>query len=135
MSVEKFLPITVNKNTVIRQKIQSEIKQEPAKNEDFTISDIAISLSPVFFAFSWVIVFMILRKVRNFIDDKMVFTVRNAHKVPCKNCQYFSNNHYLKCAVNPSIVLTEEAQDCSEYLPKKGVFFPKNIFGKDDNSY
>ncbi|MGD1873512.1 MAG: hypothetical protein ACFB02_10735 [Mastigocoleus sp.] len=37
-------------------------------------------------------------------------------KVPCENCKFFDPNLYLKCAVNPSIVMTKEADDCSDYL-------------------
>lgn len=122
-------------NTVVYQDIQSQAQQAPAKREEFTARDIAISLSPIGFAFSWVIFFIILRKVRTFLDNKMVFTINSSHRVPCKNCQYFSNNHYLKCAVNPCVVLTEEAQNCSEYSPKKGMFSPKNLLRKDENNY
>lgn len=35
--------------------------------------------------------------------------------VPCRNCQFFANNKYLKCAVHPSAVLTEQATNCSDY--------------------
>ena len=38
------------------------------------------------------------------------------HQVPCKNCQFFSNNRLLKCAVHPTTVLTERALNCSDYL-------------------
>lgn len=30
----------------------------------------------------------------------------------CIQCRFYNNNHYLKCAVRPSIVLTKEAQKC-----------------------
>lgn len=36
----------------------------------------------------------------------------------CLKCQYFSKNMYLKCAVNPSIVLTKEAKDCPDFCSK-----------------
>ncbi|MBW4644974.1 MAG: hypothetical protein KME23_18610 [Goleter apudmare HA4340-LM2] len=134
MSVEQMRQKIVLVNTTINQKNQSEVKQEQAKQEGFTIPDIAISLSPIGFVFSWVVFFILLRKIRTFIENKMVFTVHNSHKVPCKNCQYYSNNHYLKCAVKPSIVLTDEAHNCSEYSPKKGMFFPQNLLRKDENS-
>jgi hypothetical protein len=43
---------------------------------------------------------------------------------PCKSCQFFNNNNYLKCAVNPAEVLTAKAKDCREYCPQ-----PKKLFG------
>ncbi|WP_334891315.1 hypothetical protein [Nostoc sp.] len=39
------------------------------------------------------------------------------HQLPCQNCRFFTNNHYLYCTVHPSIVLTEQALDCSDYCP------------------
>jgi hypothetical protein len=42
-------------------------------------------------------------------------TVNCLHQLPCRNCRFFTNNHYLYCTVHPSIVLTEQALDCSDY--------------------
>ncbi|WP_066381293.1 MULTISPECIES: hypothetical protein [unclassified Anabaena] len=39
---------------------------------------------------------------------------------PCRNCQYFANNPYMKCAVRPDIALTDKAIDCPDYCPKHG---------------
>ncbi len=36
-------------------------------------------------------------------------------KLPCRNCQYFNSNYYIKCAVNPNNVLTDRAADCRDY--------------------
>lgn len=36
-------------------------------------------------------------------------------QVPCRNCRFFNDNHYLNCALHPSIVLTKEALNCSDY--------------------
>jgi hypothetical protein len=35
--------------------------------------------------------------------------------IPCRTCQFFSNNTHLKCAVQPTLVLTEEAKHCPDY--------------------
>jgi hypothetical protein len=48
--------------------------------------------------------------------------VRNAqrmHKIPCSSCSYFENNYHLRCAVNPSAVLSESAINCLDYCPKQ----------------
>jgi len=42
-------------------------------------------------------------------------------QVPCINCQFFKDNHYLNCAVQPSIVLTKQALNCSDYLPNSST--------------
>ena len=60
-----------------------------------------------------------------------VFTISNARKkrsrtgrasnrlkqVPCRNCQFYSDNNYLKCAIHPTVALTEQAINCSDYEP------------------
>jgi hypothetical protein len=38
-------------------------------------------------------------------------------KLPCRNCHFFANNHYLRCTVNPAGVLTEQSVDCPDYRP------------------
>jgi hypothetical protein len=40
------------------------------------------------------------------------------NQVPCRNCRFFTDNHHLYCTVQPSIVLTKQALDCSDYHPK-----------------
>ena len=34
---------------------------------------------------------------------------------PCGNCRYFTNGDFLKCAVNPTAVLTEDARSCHDF--------------------
>jgi hypothetical protein len=134
MSTTQILQRKLVINNSFHHVVRSEVNQEQAKQDGLTVPDVAIYLSPLGFMFSWVVFFLVLRKIRTLMDNKMVFTVRSSHKDICKNCQFYSNNHYLKCAVQPSLVLTEAAQDCSEYSPKKSIFFPKNLFCKDHNS-
>ena len=40
------------------------------------------------------------------------------HKIPCANCQFFTNDHRLKCTVNPLVANTEQAITCQDYCPK-----------------
>lgn len=128
MYVDQTLQTNVINHRNLRQLSQSKPKIEQAQPNELTIPDVVISLSPLGFIFGWIVFFIALRKIRTFLDTKMVFTIKGLDKVPCKNCKFYSNNHYLKCAVNPSIVLTEEAMNCSEYSPTKNKFPPKNLF-------
>lgn len=34
---------------------------------------------------------------------------------PCYQCKFFNQNPYLKCAVNPSVALTQEASNCKDF--------------------
>ncbi|MBD2776695.1 hypothetical protein [Iningainema tapete] len=92
-------------------------ERSPLPNHVIT-TDIFISLIPLGFILIWAGSFLLLSKMRTLALDKIASTTNTLHKVPCKNCQYFSNNRYLKCAIQPSIVLTEQAKDCSDYCPK-----------------
>jgi len=45
------------------------------------------------------------------------------NQVPCMNCHFFCMNPHLKCAVNPSVVLTKQAIDCTDYRPRNDTSF------------
>lgn len=36
---------------------------------------------------------------------------------PCPSCRFFSRNIYIRCAVRPTDVLTQQAIDCPDYDP------------------
>jgi hypothetical protein len=122
MDSNRILQKTVGDKNNFNQLIQNEVKKEQAQTLELTLYDIAISLSPVGFIMGWIVFFLILRKIQALLDEKMFFFIKSLHKVPCQSCRFYSNNHYLKCAVNPSIVLTEEAMSCSEYSHNKKKF-------------
>ncbi|MBD2364356.1 hypothetical protein H6G36_24775 [Anabaena minutissima FACHB-250] len=129
MFVDQVLQNQLASSQNIAQATRSEIKTKQSPTNNLEIPEIAISLTPIGLVFSWVIFFIILRKIRTILEDKMVGTVKSSHQLPCKKCKFYSNNHYLKCAVNPGIVMTEDAKDCSEYsLEKDHKFSAKNLF-------
>ncbi len=128
MSIKQIIEKSSIVNRNIHQSTHSELKQEQVQVNVSNVPDILVSLAPLGLLSSWVIFFLILRKIRTALDNKMVFEVKGLHKVPCRNCQFYSNNNYLKCAVKPDIVMTEEAKDCSEYLHKKGELSSKKFF-------
>lgn len=52
------------------------------------------------------------------------FSFKWHSKVPCHHCHYFNDNPYIKCALHPGTVRTEQAIDCQNYRPNcvaKGV--------------
>lgn len=133
MSVEQILQKNLVADENLPGVVRSDVKYEPAKPNQLNIPDVAISLTPLALLISWIVFFVMLRKSQAIVDNKRFFIINGIKKVPCKNCQYYSNNHYLKCAVNPSLVMTEEAKECSEYLLDKSKTH-KNIFGRNDDS-
>ena len=112
---EKNYFSTENQDTV-----QKSINTEPIdsinlnsdKVESNPIADSVILITPILFVLTTTAV--IIHRLKRV---KQV-------KVPCKNCQFYNHNNYLKCAVNPAEVLTEKAHDCREYCPQ-----PKKLFG------
>jgi hypothetical protein len=81
-------------------------------------SDLAISVFPISFFVGWTGFFLIVSKLRRTVVDKMIVTTNSLNKVRCQNCRFYSNNRYLNCAVQPSIVLTKDAENCTDYCPK-----------------
>lgn len=77
-----------------------------------------------FLAASWVFVLLARLDWLKALESREKIVDRY-RKLPCSNCKFFKNNPYLKCAVHPTKVLSEEAQDCSDYSPiaKKGSSF------------
>ena len=86
-----------------------------------------VAKSPQDFTLLWVLSsFIIIRAVFVFIipaiwikiNKKQALTIGGRQRIPCKSCQYFVNNTYLKCAVHPNIVLTQKALSCPDYRPE-----------------
>ncbi len=40
------------------------------------------------------------------------------HKIPCSDCEFFTNDYRLKCTVRPFSACTEEAIGCSDFEPR-----------------
>lgn len=104
-------------------------RQQPKLNTSVSTSDSSASkdpsvqiaeglLAPIgFVAVVWIIVFLMHLNFWKTIRNKIVTVKRIHQQIPCTNCQYFCNNAYLKCAVNPAQVLTKQASECSDYRP------------------
>jgi hypothetical protein len=44
---------------------------------------------------------------------------RQMHRIPCADCQYFSGDYTLKCALHPSQAGTFEAIDCGDFADRR----------------
>lgn len=106
-------------------------KPNGTKFDGVAISDGAMILIPFGLMLVWAIVAFRLSKatfrfsnvalrpleVWEVTGDEMAMS-EHFHQLPCRNCRYFSNNPYLKCAVQPSIALTLQTLNCSDYCPQ-----------------
>ncbi|WP_026733737.1 hypothetical protein [Fischerella sp. PCC 9605] len=125
MYFQKIFIQQVAKDANLNQETQTEVKLNDTNSDAIISPDAAIAAgSTIGFIMIWAGFLFILSKMRTLTEDNKIFLpLTSSHKLPCYTCRYFSNNHYLHCAVQPSIVLTEEAMNCSDYCPKHGKFF------------
>lgn len=100
------------------QTNQSEPKVENVKPLKGLTSDFTMFWGIIGFIICWAAIFFMLSKRVRFTRKEIAVDLKTLHQIPCKNCKFYSNDPHLKCAVNPSIVLTEQAIDCSDYLTK-----------------
>ncbi len=77
------------------------------------------ALDPTFLMISLTILSAIAIPIYACIPKRKQYSVNSKPppNITCVHCQYFNNNHYLKCALHPVTVLTEQASDCNDYGP------------------
>ncbi|MCU0551395.1 MAG: hypothetical protein MUC48_18775 [Leptolyngbya sp. Prado105] len=80
--------------------------------------DGAMVLIPLCFIAIWVGLIYVIADTWKY-NQKSSRISRELARLPCKKCQFFSNNHYIKCAVNPHVVMTPHANECQDYRSKK----------------
>ena len=106
---------------LVRKQI-SETKTKQA-NLPIVSPDITITLIPLLsITVVGIIVGFKLLRFRKFDPYKMINFIR-FHQAPCKSCEFFQENPHFKCAVNPSVVLTQEALNCPDYCPHDKHWF------------
>ncbi|MBE9019691.1 hypothetical protein IQ272_26880 [Chroococcidiopsidales cyanobacterium LEGE 13417] len=44
--------------------------------------------------------------------------LKRMHQIPCPDCQFFTGDYQLKCALHPHTALSEEAIGCSDFCPQ-----------------
>ncbi|MGA9382959.1 MAG: hypothetical protein WBV73_29715 [Phormidium sp.] len=121
MPVEKSLNFPTSEQIVLAKTRVKEIQSFPAEISvnkpslpDISASSLYI-IPTTFFTF-WLMYLIVSTDLLKFAKHK-ISIIKNLEQVPCKNCRYFTNNPYLRCAVNPAIALTSEAINCSDYCP------------------
>ncbi|WP_088891068.1 hypothetical protein [Leptolyngbya ohadii] len=93
---------------------QQDVSSDIPQTGNSPASDSVLFLVPVGFVLVWSIAtaaFLGLPKLMGGNRHR----VKAAHKLPCYQCQYFTSNPYLRCAVRPETVLTEDALECSDF--------------------
>ncbi|MBW4547329.1 MAG: hypothetical protein KME25_23250 [Symplocastrum torsivum CPER-KK1] len=74
-------------------------------------------LVPLCFCLTWGLIILFFLTVLSAVQEGVV-TAKRLHQIPCTNCQFFTNDHRLKCTVHPSDANTEAAIYCSDYCSR-----------------
>jgi hypothetical protein len=104
------------------QATLSEVKVAHTKQDGGNPSDVVLLESSIYLCIGWAILCLMVSIILT-VTRAEIIALEHLHQLPCRNCQFFSKNPYLKCAVHPCIALTEKANNCSDYLPQKRKFF------------
>jgi hypothetical protein len=71
-------------------------------------------LVPICFGSAWLLVALLAWSIWSSIRATIA-RAKLMHRIPCANCQFFTNDHRLKCTVHPHIANTELAIDCRDF--------------------
>ncbi|BAZ08472.1 hypothetical protein NIES4071_02770 [Calothrix sp. NIES-4071] len=71
-----------------------------------------------FLLFCGFLAFLNSRHLKALSDNCFINSKNSNHELPCQTCHYYSRNQYLYCAIHPSIAMSEQAKDCSDYSMK-----------------
>lgn len=110
---------TINQNVYEANQTEAKYHHEAYTSE---VPDIAITIAGAASAVViWTVLFVILSRIRSLALQKIIPPISSSKQVPCRNCRFYTNNHYLKCAVQPSVVMTEEARTCSDFQQDEDI--------------
>jgi hypothetical protein len=71
-------------------------------------------LVPICFGCAWLLVALLAWSIWSSIRATIA-RAKQMHRIPCANCQFFTNDHRLKCTVHPHIANSEQAIDCRDF--------------------
>ncbi len=84
----------------------------------FFIHAIEPILVPLCLILAWGLVILFIWS----IVAATIETVRRAqqmHQIPCAHCTFFTRDYHLKCPVQPTIALSEQAINCPDYCANR----------------
>ena len=119
------MPLTLNQNQVLaitsNQRTQREVQVQERVSNQAGITETIITQGGgiLAFLFFWAgFLIWASKRLKSISDEQLDLCTKSLPNHRCTQCQYFVKNHFLNCAVQPSLVLTDEADNCSDYCPK-----------------
>ncbi|MBW4663822.1 MAG: hypothetical protein KME01_06405 [Chroococcus sp. CMT-3BRIN-NPC107] len=119
MGSNKIIEQNLVVNNYVTRTSQSDVKAKNIEPVEGITSDSIMFWGLIGFVVCWIAIFFMLSKRVRVTRKEIAINIQTLHQIPCKNCNFYSSDPHLKCAVNPSIVLTEKAVDCSDYCAKE----------------
>lgn len=111
----QMLAITSNQRTQREVQVQESVTNQAEIYETIITQGGGI----LAFLFFWAgFLIWTSKKLKSVSDEQLDLCTKSLPNHRCTQCQYFAKNHFLNCAVQPSLVLTDEANNCSDYCPK-----------------
>ncbi|MUG94460.1 hypothetical protein F7734_19595 [Scytonema sp. UIC 10036] len=100
---------------IIVEQTLGESPQESASKTELVIPSESVFLIPLFFLLVFSIAFL---KQTNFTQAlyQRIVSSKLYSRIPCFKCQFFKQNQYLQCAVQPCLVMTKSASECPDYV-------------------
>lgn len=105
-----------------KQGTQSEVQVNQTQPDGIILPNSVMFDHPFYVVLGWMIFSLMMSAIFTVVRSE-VFSLEPISQVPCRNCQFFSSNPYLQCAVNPGMALTDKAVNCSDYCPQKRKLF------------
>ena len=110
---------------------QIRIKLEQTQSNDVKVFNTFVTQFQIigFLLFCGFLAFLNSKRLKALSDSCLLNSENSIYELPC---HYYTKNHYLKCAVHPSIAMSEQARNCSDYSMenKKFIFKNKLLFWK-----
>ncbi len=103
---------------ITTQASTREISPNIPPSKEVTTIQIGLAFIPVAFVVTLAFIFFKQVQHRKNLYIKLV-NLKRFSSIPCHKCQFFDNNQQLPCAVQPAVVLSEEALNCGDYAPKR----------------
>lgn len=122
MQANGFIKRTPLGEIKFNQATQSEVQVNQTQPDGIILPSTVMFDHPFYVILGWVIFSLMASAIFTVVRSE-IFSLEPISQVPCRNCQFFSSNPYLQCAVHPGMALTENAVNCSDYCPQKRKLF------------
>lgn len=117
-SIMQFPDSTVLTPTPLQAQVSTPSAPDRPNPASSVPQDAALLLIPLGFVAIWAAVVCIISDSWK-LNRKDMTRSKSIAQLPCKKCRFFTNNPYLKCAVNPHVAMTKAATECQDYLPRE----------------